>query len=62
MRIGVPMFVAGLLGIGLFIPNHALNALPKKEIRKTIPYAGFADIQATKNCFIILGDTQSTSH
>ena len=62
MRIGVPMFVAGLLGIGLFIPSHALKALPENEIRKTPSYAGFADIQAAKNHFILLGDTQGTSH
>jgi 3',5'-cyclic AMP phosphodiesterase CpdA len=62
MRIGTVIWVAGLWGVGLCIPINALRALPKKEIRKTPFYAGFADIQATKNRFIIIGDTQRTSH
>jgi 3',5'-cyclic AMP phosphodiesterase CpdA len=62
MRIGTVIWVAGLWGVGLCIPINALRALSKKEIRKTPFYAGFADIQATKNRFIIIGDTQRTSH
>ncbi len=62
MRIRTAIWVAGLGVIGLFIPLHALKALPKNELRITPSYAGFADIQATKNCLIIVGDTQRTSH
>ena len=62
MRVGTVILVAGLWGVGLFIPINALRALPKNEIRKTPFYAGFADIQVTKNRFIIVGDTQRTSH
>jgi predicted phosphodiesterase len=62
VEIGVSICVAGLLSIGLFIPINALNALPENEIGKTPSYAGFADIQASKNRFILVGDTQSTSH
>ncbi len=61
MRIRVPTFVAGFVGVSLLITTHALKAHPKNEIR-TLPYAGFANIQATKNRFIIVGDTQRTSH
>jgi hypothetical protein len=62
MRIGTVILVGGLWGVSLFIPINALRALPKNEIRKTPFYAGFADIQATKTRFIIVGDTQRTSH
>ena len=61
MRIGAAILVTGLGAAGLFIPIGALQALPKNEIRHTPSYAGFANIQATKNCFIIVGDTQGTS-
>lgn len=61
MRIGTAILVAGLWGTGLFIPINALKAFPENEIRKTPFYAGFADIQAAKNCFTIVGDTQRTS-
>jgi predicted MPP superfamily phosphohydrolase len=61
MRIGTVILVAGLEAVGLFIPINTLTALPKNEIRHTPSYAGFANIQATKNCFIIVGDTQGTS-
>jgi 3',5'-cyclic AMP phosphodiesterase CpdA len=60
IRAGI--LVAGLGVLGLFIPIHALKALPKNEHRITPCYAGFADIQATKNRFILVGDTQGTSH
>jgi hypothetical protein len=62
MRIGTAILVAGLWGTGLFIPINALKALPENEIRKTPSYAGFTDTQAAKNRFILLGDTQRTSH
>ena len=62
MRIGTAILVAGLGAVGLFIPIDALKALPKNEMKNTPSYAGFANIQATKNCFIIVGDTQGTSH
>ncbi len=62
MRIKTAIFVAGLWGAGFFIPIDFLKALPENEIRNTPSYAGFADVQPTKNCFIIVGDTQATSH
>ena len=62
MRIGTAILVALLWGIGLFIPINAPKALPENEIRKIPSYAGFADIQEAKNRFILVGDTQSTSH
>jgi 3',5'-cyclic AMP phosphodiesterase CpdA len=61
MRIGVAIFIAGLLGIGLFIPGDVSMALQENEMKEIPSYAGFADIQATKNCFMIVGDTQRTS-
>jgi predicted phosphodiesterase len=62
MRLGTAILVAGLEIVGLFIPIVTLQALPKNEMRDTPPYAGFADIQATKDFFIMVGDTQGTSH
>lgn len=62
MRIGTAILVALLWGIGSFIPINGPKALPENEIRKTPFYAGFADIQAAKNCFTVVGDTQRTSH
>jgi len=62
MRIKTAIFVAGLWGAGLFIPIDFLKVLPENEIRKTPFYAGFADILPAKNRFILVGDTQGTSH
>jgi predicted phosphodiesterase len=62
MRIGIAVFVVGLLGAGIFIPDNTLTALQENEPIKTPSYAGFAEIQATKKYFIIVGDTQRTSH
>jgi predicted phosphodiesterase len=62
MRIGIPIFVAGLFGAGLLILDNALMAFQENETIKTPPYAGFAQIDPTKNYFIIVGDTQGTSH
>jgi hypothetical protein len=62
MRIGAAILVTGLGVAGLFIPIGALKALPKKDLQNTPSYAGFADIQATKKSFIVVGDTQGTSH
>jgi len=61
-RVGVAICTAGLLSIGLFIPRNALMALQKNQIKKTHSYAGFEEINPRKNCSIIIGDTQSTSH
>jgi len=62
VKIGIAIFVAGLFGAGLLIPDNASMALHDNETRKTPSYAGFADIQAAKNHFILVGDTQGTSH
>ena len=61
MRVRVPMFVAGLLGMGLLISANASTAL-QKNIQETPSYAGFQKINPAKNDFILVGDTQSTSH
>jgi len=61
-KIGRPIFVAALIGVGLLIPDNVLMALQENETIKTPSYAGFADIQATKKHFILIGDTQGTSH
>jgi predicted phosphodiesterase len=62
MKIGIPIFVAGLFGAGLFIANDASIALPNNETRKTPSYVSFSQINLSKNYFVIIGDTQSTSH
>jgi len=62
VRIGIAIFFAWLLGTALFIRNDTLMALQENETKKKPSYAGFADIQATKNHFILVGDTQGTSH
>jgi predicted phosphodiesterase len=62
MKITVAIFIAGLLGIGIFIPGDVSMALHENEMKEIPSYAGFADIQATKNSLIIVGDTQGTSH
>jgi hypothetical protein len=42
---------------------NAASTVPPIHSPQSIPvYAGFADIRATKNHFIIVGDTQNTSH
>jgi len=52
---------AGLLSIAL--TAESASALSPKHEPQAIPsYSGFADIQATKNHFILVGDTQGTSH
>ena len=62
-RMGVAISVLGLLFcVGLSITGNVLKALPKKESREMPSYAGFEDIDPTKNDFILVGDTQSTSH
>jgi 3',5'-cyclic AMP phosphodiesterase CpdA len=58
---GIVVLVAGLIGNSLCITNNSLMALQKNETKKIPSYAGLADIQAAKNHFIIVGDTQSTS-
>jgi hypothetical protein len=62
IRIGIAIFVAELFGAGLLIPDNALMASQENETIKTPSYAGLTDIQATKNYFILVGDTQGTSH
>lgn len=62
MRLGTAILVVGLEAVGLFIPIHTVQASAENEIRNTPSCSGFTDIQTTKNRFIIVGDTQSTSH
>jgi len=60
-KIGRPIFVAALIGAGLLITDNVLMALQENETVKTPSYAGFAEINAIKNHFFVVGDTQSTS-
>jgi len=62
MKIEGRILAAGLLVIGLFFPDHTSVALQEDEIHKAPSYPGFAGINPMKNDFIIVGDTQSTSH
>jgi hypothetical protein len=62
MKIGGTISAAGLLVVGLFLPDHTSVALQEDEIHKAPSYPGFAGINPMKNDFIIVGDTQSTSH
>ncbi len=61
VRIGIAVFAAGLLGTGLFITNDTLIALHENETKKIPSYDGFSEINPSKNHFILVGDTQSTS-
>jgi len=57
----ITIIVAVLLTIFLMV--EAAGATASEHKPQAIPsYSGFAQIQATKNCFLIVGDTQSTSH
>ena len=47
----------------IFLMVDAAGAIASEREPRAVPsYSGFADIQATKNRFLIAGDTQSTSH
>jgi predicted phosphodiesterase len=48
--------------MGLLVPSNVLKVLPKKEHREISFYAGFEEINPSKNYFVIVGDTQRTSH
>jgi predicted MPP superfamily phosphohydrolase len=52
---------AGVLVTAL-IADGAETNFPRTTPQVIPSYAGFADIQATKNHFIVVGDTQGTSH
>ncbi len=61
--IGVAISVVGLLfSLELSIPTDILKALPKKESGEIPAYTGFEGIDPAKNVFILVGDTQGTSH
>jgi predicted phosphodiesterase len=62
MRIGVAIFVAGLLGVCLVIKDDALLAIRENEAKKTPSYSGFLEINPSKNHFVLIGDTQGTTH
>ena len=51
------------VSLGIFLMTQSAGAIPSEHEPKAIPYySGFAQIQATKNRFLIVGDTQGTSH
>jgi hypothetical protein len=58
---GIAIGLAGLL-VTILVADGADTIPPRHSSQAIPPYAGFPDIQATKNYFIIVGDTQSTSH
>jgi hypothetical protein len=53
--------IAGLLSIGLTANGEATVTI-KPRAQEIPSYAGFQEIDATRNRFLILGDTQRTSH
>jgi 3',5'-cyclic AMP phosphodiesterase CpdA len=68
VRIDIKKFItriaisfAGVL-VTVLITDGAETNLPRTTPQEIPSYAGFADIQATKNYFILIGDTQGTSH
>lgn len=68
MRINIEKFITwtaiGIVSVLVtaLIANRADTVPPISPPQLGPAYAGFADIQATKNYFVIFGDTQSTSH
>ena len=55
------MFFA--VSLSIFLIAQTTGAIASEHKPLAIPtYSGFAEIQATKNCFLIVGDTQGTSH
>jgi predicted phosphodiesterase len=62
MRIGIAVFVVGLLGADLLITDNVLLAFQKNETIETPSYAGFVEINPSRNHLILVGDTQRTSH
>ncbi len=56
------MIVLAVL-LSIFLMAETAVVRPQEHEPKAIPhYSGFAQIQAAKDCFLIVGDTQSTSH
>jgi hypothetical protein len=53
--------IAGLLS-SVLTANGEATVTIKPRVQEIPSYAGFPEIDATRNCFLILGDTQRTSH
>jgi len=53
--------IAGLLS-SVLTANGETTVAIKPRVQEIPSYAGFSEIDATRNHFLILGDTQSTSH
>ena len=62
MRGRVVIFAAGLFSLGLFLLDGAVMAVQNHQIHQRPFYAGFEEIDSGKNHFVLLGDTQQTSH
>ena len=58
----MPILLACLLSIGLITHSDNSLALQKNEFSGITSYTGFIEIDPNKNHFIIVGDTQGTSH
>ncbi len=60
MRRGIVVLVAGVIANSLFIASDNSIAL-QKNVKRIPSYSGFTEIQARKDWFIVVGDTQSIS-
>ncbi len=57
------MKIALIVSLSTFLMVQTAGAIPPEHEARTVPsYAGFAEIQPAKNRFLIVGDTQGTSH
>jgi predicted phosphodiesterase len=57
------MKIALAVSLSTFLLAQTAGAIPSEHEPRAVPsYSGFAEIQGAKNRFLIVGDTQSTSH
>jgi len=63
MRMRLVFIIILIAGISSIAPGgvSSVDAV-KYEVVGLPSYAGFTDVQATKNYFVLVGDTQGTSH
>ncbi len=61
MKTRITTWIAVLCGMGFLIPTPSLKAVAENGNRKAPPYAGLTEVQAEKNHFALVGDTQQTS-
>ncbi len=57
------MTIALAVSLSIFLMTKTAGTVPLEQESRSVPsYAGFTDIQAAKSRFLIVGDTQGTSH